>query len=488
VSDAAFGCHTSPAPGLKAQTKRKSKHKRTMKNRIPIITTSLIGAGLLAVATLVSVGQNTTAAQPDPAHAAHVAAAASQAGGQTVEAQLVEIFARLQRLEAIIQQQPGQHELTQHQPAQQQYGQSPPSSAMPMGAENPPRMRPMPGMGSGAKPMQGGMAGMGRGPAVADQMAELRAKMQRLETTLQQQSGSSSGALPMSGQPGMDSGTSPMQGKMAGMRGMGAGNSSSAATPGAMPPTGDLGGAGGAAAPPGEQMGMMGMRDKMMGGTGGAESGTGPAMGRATPGGGMSMGGGMKDKMMGMDKMEMGGMGGMGGGSPGGGGLGMVDMDKMEMAKMMGMMGDMGGKGGSAMAMPSALPGFPGASHLYHIGATGFFLDHPQHIALSTEQQMMLNQIKQQAALDKASASRSVEEAEQDLWMLTAADQPDNTQIEAKVAEIEKLKGDARLRFIAAIGEAATILNDEQRKALTGFAQPASAAPAAAPMAGMKGM
>jgi hypothetical protein len=97
----------------------------------------------------------------------------------------------------------------------------------------------------------------------------------------------------------------------------------------------------------------------------------------------------------------------------------------MEMAKMMGMMGGMGGKGDSSMAMPSALPGFPGASHLYHIGATGFYLDHPQHIALSTEQQMRLNQIKQQAALNKASASRSVEEAEQDLWMLTAADQPD---------------------------------------------------------------
>ena len=125
------------------------------------------------------------------------------------------------------------------------------------------------------------------------------------------------------------------------------------------------------------------------------------------------------------------------------------------MGGMGGMMGGMGGKGGSSMAMPSALPGFPGASHLYHIGATGFFLDHPQHIALTTEQQMRLNQIKEQAALDKASADRSVQEAEQDLWTLTAADQPDNAQIEAKVAEIEKLKGDARLRFIGAIGDAA---------------------------------
>lgn len=101
----------------------------------------------------------------------------------------------------------------------------------------------------------------------------------------------------------------------------------------------------------------------------------------------------------------------------------------------------------------------------------------------------MLNQIKEQAALDKASASRSVQEAEQDLWTLTAADQPDNAQIEAKVAEIEKFKGDVRLRFISAVGDAANVLNDGQRMSLTGFAPPvapapAPAAPAAAPMAG----
>jgi hypothetical protein len=230
-----------------------------------------------------------------------------------------------------------------------------------------------------------------------------------------------------------------------------------------------MGGMGGSASPPSGEMGMMGMMtermmgmmDKMMGGMGGGK--------------------------MSMDKMEMGGMGGgapsagapMEGAAPGGG-MGMMDMDKMEMAGMMGMMG---GKGGSSMAMPSALPGFPGASHLYHCGATGFFLDHPQYITLSTEQQMKLNQIKEKAVLDKASASRSEQQAEQDLWTLTAADQPDNAQIEAKIAEIEKLKGDARLRFIGAIGSAAEILDDEQRKILTGFAPPVSAPPVAGPAA-----
>ena len=98
------------------------------KNSVQMITPRLMVTGLLAVATFVSVAQKTLAAEPptDPAHAAHVAAAANQAGGQNVEAQLSEILARLQRLEAI---------------TQQQSGQSPAAGTMPMGAGNSPRRR-----------------------------------------------------------------------------------------------------------------------------------------------------------------------------------------------------------------------------------------------------------------------------------------------------------------------------------------------------------
>jgi Spy/CpxP family protein refolding chaperone len=60
------------------------------------------------------------------------------------------------------------------------------------------------------------------------------------------------------------------------------------------------------------------------------------------------------------------------------------------------------------------------------------------------------------------------------LWELTAADQPDAAKIEAKVREVEKLRGDQRLAFIRAVGEAAQVLTDEQRKVLLGFAQPAA--------------
>lgn len=207
---------------------------------------------------------------------------------------------------------------------------------------------------------------------------------------------------------------------------------------------------------------MPGMGGPPSGKGGGLPSGAGPAM--------AGMGGGA---MPPAPSMATGGMA--------------MGMDMMKMGGMMGM----GGMGGAAPgAMPqSALPGFPGASHLYHLGSTGFFLDHTQHIALTTEQTAGLNKAKEQALLAKSTGDRAKEQAEQELWMLTAADQPDAAKIEAKLAEIGKLNADERLAFIRAVGEASKLLTDPQRQSLTGFAPPAPAAPAAAPMAGgMKDM
>ncbi|MBR1135274.1 periplasmic heavy metal sensor [Bradyrhizobium denitrificans] len=119
--------------------------------------------------------------------------------------------------------------------------------------------------------------------------------------------------------------------------------------------------------------------------------------------------------------------------------------------------------------MPSALPGFPGASHLYHVGASGFFVDYAVKIGLTVEQSTLLNGIKQRSLIDQSAAKRKAEEAEQALWMLTAADQPDTAAIEAKVREIEKIKSDARLVFIRAVGEAANVLTAEQRKMVLGM-------------------
>ena len=165
--------------------------------------------------------------------------------------------------------------------------------------------------------------------------------------------------------------------------------------------------------------------------------------------------------MSGMKGME--GMKGMGGTKQSQG------MQGMDMTMGNDAMNVMGAMPGGAMAQ-SAVPGVPGVSHLYHLGAAGFFLDHQEHIQLSAEQQKKLNQIRENALLEKATAERNVEEAEQQLWKLTAADQPDLAQIEARVHEIEKLRGDQRLTLIRPVVEAAKVLTEEQTKILLGTA------------------
>tara|TARA_R110001592_G_scaffold112706_4_gene311080 strand:+ start:304 stop:1023 length:720 start_codon:yes stop_codon:yes gene_type:complete len=178
----------------------------------------------------------------------------------------------------------------------------------------------------------------------------------------------------------------------------------------------------------------------------------------------MGMMGSMGDKEMGsMGDKKMGSMGDKEMGSMGDKKMG--SMGDKEMG-MMGMMGSM--KMSPAMATPSALPGFPGASHLYHIGETGFFLNHDEHIELSKEQRTALSQIKEKGLLAKNSADRQIEEAEQGLWELTASEEPEAATIEKQVRLIEKLRGDQRLQFIRAVGEAGQVLTSEQRKALLG--------------------
>lgn len=163
----------------------------------------------------------------------------------------------------------------------------------------------------------------------------------------------------------------------------------------------------------------------------------------------------------------------MQGGAPSGGmGMGMC-MDCMgEMGSMGGMAGasGAGGMAGMSATPPNALPGFPGASHLYHVGADGFFLNHPQHIQLSMEQQTRLGRIREKALLDRATAQRKIEEAEQQLFVLTGSDQPDIRKIEAQARAIEELRVQRRLAYIRAVGEAAQVLTDEQRRAVLGTA------------------
>lgn len=131
--------------------------------------------------------------------------------------------------------------------------------------------------------------------------------------------------------------------------------------------------------------------------------------------------------------------------------------------------------------MQSGLPGFPGVSHIYHVGATGFFLDYSTALKLSTDQVVALNQIMETSMAATAAAQRKIEQAEQDLWMLTASDQPDSMALRTKVVDIEKLRGDQRIAFIRAVGEAARVLTDAQRNALLGTPTSAAAAASVTP-------
>ncbi|WP_152565047.1 periplasmic heavy metal sensor [Methylobacter sp. BBA5.1] len=151
-----------------------------------------------------------------------------------------------------------------------------------------------------------------------------------------------------------------------------------------------------------------------------------------------------------------------------------MQMKGMDMMKMMGMMhgGNQGGMGMMNMDQsalpPSALPGFPGTSNIYHIGATGFFLDHPEHLNLSSEQNSLLNKIKEESGKEQEELQNKVEALESELWTLTGSNEPDIRKITDKVKAIETLQAEKRLSFIQAVGKAANTLDQKQREALVG--------------------
>ncbi len=213
-----------------------------------------------------------------------------------------------------------------------------------------------------------------------------------------------------------------------------------------------------------------------------------PAMGMGRMAGMRDMSTGAAQGMStgGMQSMSMGGKQGMS--MSGMGGMSLEDRQGMSMGdkQPMSMMDRMMKKGMSRMGagtngglMSSALPGSPGASHIYHVGATGFFLDHSDHIALTVEQQQQLNAIKERTLLSQSTRERQIEQTEQELWVLTASDSPKIGLIEAKIRKEEGLRCEQRLEFIFAVREAATVLTKEQRLQLVGQHGTATTQPAA---------
>ena len=239
-----------------------------------------------------------------------------------------------------------------------------------------------------------------------DQIAELRAQVARLQTAVQQ----TAPGKKVAAKPGMN-----------------------------MPPAANKG------------MGMMDEKSEMgmPAGKGAMASGSAPM--------------GMKD-----DQGEMGGMPPAGNAPAAAMGMCcMGDKPPAGNAPMSGMPPAAGGIG--PMSGPSsAMPGQAGASHLYHIGSNGFFLNHSQHITLTADQKFALNRLKERAMLDRASEQRKIDQGEQELYALTGADQFDNSKVQAKVGEIEKMRAEQRMNFIRLVGDATNVLTHDQHLALMG--------------------
>ena len=265
---------------------------------------------------------------------------------------------------------------------------------------------------------------------LAAQLAELQAKVAQLELVLHQnhqgQSAMLADAGQMPGAAGMSMGSDPAMKSMGGMgmmKGMGKGGMAmGSTTPGSDPAMKGMGGMG---MKKGMDMGSSNSMSTMQGGAG-ADTG-------------MSMGAG---SMKG------------------------VRMDEMKRMSMMGKMGR--GSEPPRAAVISALPGFPGASHIYHIGASDHFLDYAEALMLTQDQLKQLARVHEESQLQQNDFERRIEQAEQELWVLTSVGEPDVDAVAKKVHEVGEAQADMRLGFIRSVGKAAKLLTDEQRLRLVG--------------------
>lgn len=107
-----------------------------------------------------------------------------------------------------------------------------------------------------------------------------------------------------------------------------------------------------------------------------------------------------------------------------------------------------------------------GVPHLYHIAAEDFLLDKKDKLGLSDEQKDSLKKIVENVHLTLATHHRKIEQAEQELWVLTGKDAPAASSVEARMNEIAELKVAKRMAFFNAVGEAVDVLTDEQRTKL----------------------
>ena len=138
----------------------------------------------------------------------------------------------------------------------------------------------------------------------------------------------------------------------------------------------------------------------------------------------------------------------------------MPEADGMADAKKTGMQGDsMPSMKGNSMAGSKTEE----APHLLHVGAKDFYLDHAQHIGLTPVQKRSLQRIKSETMQQKATSQKQIDAAEQELWQLTSADQPNSAQIDSKVNEIAKFNATQQVAIIHAVSMASNVLTPDQR-------------------------
>lgn len=127
-------------------------------------------------------------------------------------------------------------------------------------------------------------------------------------------------------------------------------------------------------------------------------------------------------------------------------------------------MGKMPSGGAASMkAKPMATPKMAEAPHLLHIGAKDFFLDHEKHLALTPDQKEHLATIKRNSANLKSTSEGQIATAQEQLWQLTSADQPNSADIDGKVQEVAQLRAAEQVAFIHSVSAASEVLTPEQR-------------------------
>lgn len=147
----------------------------------------------------------------------------------------------------------------------------------------------------------------------------------------------------------------------------------------------------------------------------------------------------------------------------------MKEQRPMPMKRSMGMMTMMGKKPAAMLAQENDIEDLPGdsdAPHLYHLGETGFFLDHAELMDLNQQQTKQLENLKQTWFSYSKQITRDIDDLEEQLWELTSEGKPDAKKIEDKIRQITALHANLRIDFIRKVGEAVSVLSPDQIRVL----------------------